>query len=54
MKTIIIAIASALPLAGVEAGKDNVFTASRASSNDGDVALLAEGTAGAVSQGAIR
>ena len=54
METSNIEIASAFPLMSVEAGKDNVFTASRASSNDGDVALLAEGTAGAVSQGAIR
>jgi hypothetical protein len=54
METTNIEIASAFPLMSVEAGKDNVFTGSGASSNDRDVALLPEGPARAVFKGAIR
>ena len=36
MKAIIIAIASAMPLASVEAGRDNVFTGGGEASNAGE------------------
>lgn len=50
MKTTIIAIASVLPLKSIEAGKDNAFTGSWASSDDRDVYLFPEGRAAAVYQ----
>jgi len=54
METTNIQIASAFHLTSVEAGKDNVLAGSGASSNDRGVALLPEGPARAVFQGAIR